>query len=545
MEYVSFFEYLCIKIILCMKLFMISLFFSICFVISAQVTNNQLSIIDIKHYAIELKVNDSTNRIEVKESVLLERLDETKKISLDLTSLNSEGKGMVVESIFEGNFPIKFKHENDKLIIDNLRPKAQKEIELKIVFSGIPIDGLVIGENKYGNRTFFGDNWPNRAHNWFACVDHPSDKATVQFSVQAPNHYQVIANGEFIGKSDANNSDVIYEYSSTIPLPTKVMVVGIAAFKIQNLPSSAGVNLSSWVYPENEQQGFFDFDLASSIVPFFVMYLGPYEYEKLANVQSTTRFGGMENAGCIFYDENSINGKRTCETLLVHEIAHQWFGNSASEKEWQDIWLSEGFATYFTNLYLEEVKGTAVFRKQMEQDRSQVIQFYSKYNHPIVDTSYTELMNLLNPNSYQKGAWVLHMLRRELGDELFKKGIIAYYRKYRLSNASTDDFKNSMEEVSGLDLNLFFQQWLYQSGHPVLSVSGEINKKSIQFIVQQTQKSNDFSFPLTIELTLKKGEKLIKVIEINERNEIVNFETPKKVKSWKLDPFVDLLFEQK
>jgi aminopeptidase N len=515
------------------------------FYVSAQVTNEQLTNIDIKNYSIYLNVNDTTNRIVVTERILLELFNPSKKISLDLTSLNSEGKGMVVQSISMSDLELKFSHERDVIIIENLQPNSQREIELKVVFSGIPIDGLVIGENKYGNRTFFGDNWPNRAHNWFACVDHPSDKATVQFSVQAPNHYQVIANGEFMGKSDANNSDVIYEYSSTIPLPTKVMVVGIAAFKIQNLPSSAGVNLSSWVYPENEQKGFFDFDLASSIVPFFVMYLGPYEYEKLANVQSTTRFGGMENAGCIFYDENSINGKRTCETLLVHEIAHQWFGNSSSEKEWQDIWLSEGFATYFTNLYLEEFKGAAVFRKQMEQDRSQVIQFYSKYNHPIVDTSYTELMNLLNPNSYQKGAWVLHMLRRELGDEMFKKGIIAYYRKYRLSNASTDDFKHSMEEVSGLDLNLFFQQWLYQSGHPVLSISGEINKKSIQFIVQQTQKSNDFSFPLTIELTLKKGEKLIKVIEINERNEIVNFETPKKVKSWKLDPFVDLLFEQK
>ncbi len=528
-----------------MKLFLIPLFFSICFVISAQVTNNQLSIIDIKHYAIELKVNDSTNRIEAKESILLERLDETKNISLDLTSLNSEGKGMVVESIFEGNFPIKFKHENDKLIIENLRPNAQKEIELNIVFSGVPIDGLVIGENKYGNRTFFGDNWPNRAHNWFACVDHPSDKATVQFSVQAPNHYQVIANGEFMGKSDANNSDVIYEYSSTVPLPTKVMVVGIADFKIQNSASSAGVSLSSWVYPENEQKGFYDFEMATTIMPFFVFYLGQYEYEKLANVQSTTRFGGMENAGCIFYDENAINGKRTCETLLVHEIAHQWFGNSATEKEWEDIWLSEGFATYFTNLYIEEVKGEDAFRFQLQQDRSKVIQFKKNYNHPIVDTSYTDLMDLLNPNSYQKGAWVVHMLRRKLGDELFKNGVMAYYRKYRLSNASTNDFKNVMEEVSGLDLNQFFKQWLYSSGHPVLSVQGKATKKNIRLEIQQTQFESVFIFPLTVEFTMKNGDKFTKVIQINGRSEIVNLDTPKKVKSWKLDPNIDLLFELK
>jgi aminopeptidase N len=510
---------------------------------SAQVTNDQLSIIDIKHYAIELKVNDSTNRIEVNELILLERLDETKNVSLDLTSLNSEGKGMVVESIFEGNFPIKFKHENDKLIIENIRPNTQKEIELKIVFSGIPVDGLVIGKNKFGNRTFFGDNWPNRAHNWFVCVDHPSDKATVQFSVQAPNHYQVIANGEFIGKRIENKIYDVYEYSSTVPLPTKVMVVGIAEFKTQELASSAGVNLSSWVYPENEKKGFYDFEMATSIIPFFVFYLGQYEYEKLANVQSTTRFGGMENAGCIFYDENAINGKRTCETLLVHEIAHQWFGNSASEKEWKDIWLSEGFATYFTNLYIEEYKGIDEFREQLSKDRAKVIQFQKNYNHPIVDSTYSDLMNLLNPNSYQKGAWVLHMLRRKLGDDVFKKGVIAYYRKYRLSNASTDDFKNVMEEVSGVDLNQFFKQWLYSSGHPVLAVNGKSSKKSIRFEIKQIQIGTDYTFPLTIELILKSGEKIQKVIDVNERSEIVNFDTPKKVKYWKLDPFVNLLFE--
>jgi len=160
-----------------------------------------------------------------------------------------------------------------------------------------------------------------------------------------------------------------------------------------------------------------------------------------------------------------------------------------------------------------------------------------------IDSTYTDLMNLLSPNSYQKGAWVLHMLRRKLGDDVFKKSVIAYYRKYRLSNASTRDFKNVVEEVSGVDLNVFFNQWLYQAGHPILSVQGKATKKNVRLEIQQTQFETDFIFPLTVEFTMKNGDKLTKEFQINGRNEIVNFDTPKKVKSWKLDPFIELLFE--
>jgi aminopeptidase N len=151
-------------------------------------------------------------------------------------------------------------------------------------------------------------------------------------------------------------------------------------------------------------------------LPWLEKHIAPYPYKKLANVQSKTIFGGMENANAIFYFENSVTDTGI-EALMTHEIAHQWFGNSASEKDWSHLWLSEGFATYMTHLYLEEKYGEDSFNNRREADREKVIAFSKTRNTPVSDTSASNnLMQLLNANSYQKGGWVLHMLRRKVGD---------------------------------------------------------------------------------------------------------------------------------
>jgi aminopeptidase N len=153
----------------------------------------------------------------------------------------------------------------------------------------------------------------------------------------------------------------------------------------------------------------------------------------------------MENAGNIFYDENTVNGQQEMEALIAHEIAHQWFGNSASESDWKHLWLSEGFATYFTDLYFENQYGTAAMNERLKGERKKVIQFSKRYPHPVIDTTYASLMHLLNPHSYQKGAWVLHMLRTTIGDSAFFSGIRTYYTTYKFGNASSNDFQKCMQ----------------------------------------------------------------------------------------------------
>ena len=502
---------------------------------------SQFSQIDVQSYKIDLTVNDKNDTIRVNEKIVFDYTDLSKSISFNLASVNSSGKGMQVLKVMQGKNELDFKHKENLLILNNFRPTNSKNIEIEIHFKGVPIDGLVIGKNKFGARTFFGDNWPNRAQNWFACNDHPSDKATVEYVVVAPSQYEVVANGELISKK-MNKKSVVYHYQSKVVLPTKVMVVGIANLSEKQSGTVAGIPVFSAVYPENEKGAFYDFDLAPSILQFFVDYIAPYEYEKLANVQSTTRFGGMENAGCIFYDENSINGNRSSENLIAHEIVHQWFGNSASEKEWSHLWLSEGFATYLTNIYIQKTKGELAFDTQLIKDRNKVIAFAKEYKHPVVDESYTNLMDLLNANSYQKGAWVLHMLRTEIGDSLFQQSIRTYYQKYRLSNADSKDFQKVAESVSNRDLDWFFKQWLYQAEIPTLKFSDEIAGKNFKLKIDQ--KGYVFRFPLIVEIKFQNGETILEKIQIRDKETIFTKEYASEIGSFRIDPTVDLLFQQ-
>src|ERR1041385_4894957 len=191
------------------------------------------------------------------------------------------------------------------------------------------------------------------------------------------------------------------------------MVVGIARFAMEVSGRVENIPVESWVYPQNKKDGFFDYSVAARVLEFFNKEIGEYPYKKLANVQSKTRFGGLENANTIFYYENSVTGKGTAETLIAHEIAHQWFGNSVTEKDWHHVWLSEGFATYFANLYLERTYGHDRLAEEEKKDREQVVSYFSKNPNPVLDTTITDLTKLLSVNPYQKGGWVLHMLRHE------------------------------------------------------------------------------------------------------------------------------------
>lgn len=502
--------------------------------------------IDVIHYALKLHVYDSTNRISVEEQIEFNWMDTLQAPIFDLESLNSRGKGMVVSSVTNNSSSLSFLHHGEQLKILGLKSNGKKQFSIIVKYDGIPSDGFVISANKYGDRTFFGDNWPNRAHLWFACNDHPADKATIAYEVTAPKNYEVIANGAFISRNEISDSEAQTKFQSSVVLPTKVMVVGIANFEIKNVSNTdSSIEISSWVYPQNSEKSFYDLVLAKEIFNYYVSWIAPYEYEKLANVQSTTRFGGMENAGCIFYDENAFNGKRTSEALIAHEIAHQWFGNSASESDWPHIWLSEGFATYFTDLYLEYKYGSERMQKQLAKERNEVIQFYRNYPHPIVDTAYSDLMDLLNENSYQKGAWVLHMLRIKIGDELFHQSIVSYYNKYRLWNASTADFIKVVEEISQQKLDQFFNQWLFQSGHPQLKVSKKMKGKNCKMRIEQVQGETFQNIPLKIELVLSDGTKKYEDLILNDKTIDFTFKCSKKIVQLNLDPFVQLLFEEK
>jgi aminopeptidase N len=279
--------------------------------------------------------------------------------------------------------------------------------------------------------------------------------------------------------------------------------------------------VSAWLYPQNKEKGIYDFSVAVNILQFFTQYIGPYPFQKLSNVQSTTIFGGMENASAIFYDERAINGKRTIEPTIAHEIAHQWFGDMATEKSFAHLWLSEGFANYLTNIYWEQKYGKDEANDRLVEEREKVIAFSRRSNQAVVDST-SDFMDLLNANSYQKGSWILH------------------YQQYKGGNADTRDFQRIVEKVTGKKIDRFFDQWLYQPGIPKINAQWKIQGNQIVLTVQQIGKTI-FQFPLGIGYYV--GEKLLsKKINITKATETFKLPVTKPLKMV-LDPFVELLFD--
>jgi aminopeptidase N len=498
--------------------------------------------VDVLHYRFQLTLSDHVNVIEGRASVTVRFTDEPRDFYLDLVSRQEKDVGMLVKSVSVENVPIRYEHSDDRLWIRLEDEPVDSVMTFDIVYSGVPADGLIISQNKFGDRTFFADNWPDRARHWIPTVDHPSDKALVEFIVSAPDHYQVVSNGRLVEEYDWRPGLRITHWSTTQPLPTKIMVIGVARFAVQYLGPIDGVPLQTWVYPQSRTAGFHDFAVAEQAMRYFVNVLGPFPFAKLANVQSTTRYGGMENAGAIFYNENSVSGLHRLESTVAHEVAHQWFGDSASEVDWHDVWLSEGFATYMANLYFEHYYGTARLAQRMAEDRNTVVAYMvANPASTVVDTTITDPNLVLNRNSYDKGSWTLHMLRSIVGDAAFMQILRTYYESYRFDNASTADFRRVAEEVAGRDLAWFFDQWIYRPGMPVLRLSWDYDQDAAMVTVNvRQQQETPFRFPLDIGVSVDAGTTM-HTVQVNERHATFRFPATGEPTAVTPDPNVRLL----
>ncbi len=212
-------------------------------------------------------------------------------------------------------------------------------------------------------------------------------------------------------------------------------------------------------------------------------------------VHNATPGGGMEAASTPAYSDRSVTGKRTrrWQHVIIHEIAHQWFGNAVTEFHWNDVWLSEGFATYYTLLFRQHLYGHDDFIEGLKGARNTVVNFYEDdYDFQIVRDYLDDLNNVSGAMMYSKGAWTLHMLREQVGVEAYNAGIRSYYAEFMNRNAQTADLRRHMEETSGQNLEQFFNQWLFQGGIPELQGSWRFNHGELVIKAEQVQDTYDF-----------------------------------------------------
>ncbi|HYO90623.1 MAG TPA: M1 family aminopeptidase, partial [Pyrinomonadaceae bacterium] len=240
--------------------------------------------------------------------------------------------------------------------------------------------------------------------------------------------------------------------------------------------------------------------------------------------------------------------RRSLVEVTAHEIAHQWFGDSVTETTWADLWLSEGFATYFAGLFIEQAEGTEEFRAYMRRQGETYFVFERERRIPLHDTQTPELFALLNGNNYQKGAWVLHMLRGILGDTVFMRGIRAYYNTHKEGNATTEDLREAMEKASGLDLKEFFKRWVYGSGHPRYEAAWTWKQSAgeagtLTLALTQTQRDEPFLTPLTIEFVMPGNATKRELMRPTGKESVASFNLPRKPTEVRIDPHEFLLKE--
>ena len=463
--------------------------------------------VDVINYRFALELQDQDDRISGTADIDL-RFVAAGETSLRFDLINRDdatGRGMTVSAVTADGASLPFTHRDNALTIALPRRfEAGQRLRVQIAYAGVPASGLKIANNKHGDRTFFSDNWPDKARNWLPTVDHPYDKATSEMIVTAPAHYQVVSNGLLVEETDLPGGRRRTYWRQSVPIAPWLYVLGVARFAVQHVDTFQGRDIQTWVYAPDRDAGFYDFAVPTrDVLEFYSSKIGPFSYEKLANVQSNSVSGGMEAASAIFYSEGSVTGDRSVRwrNVVIHEIAHQWFGNAVTESDWDDVWLSEGFATYFTLLYIEHAYGRDEFLSGLEDSRRRVIEFdQQRPDYRVVHDNLNDMSQVTTGQIYQKGAWVLHMLRGIMGDEAFWAGIRSYYRAHQDGHATTADFRGEMERASGRDLRVFFDQWLTRGG--LVRLDGDwdyrADSKSIALRLTQRDRARLFAMPLQV-----------------------------------------------
>ncbi|HWN10447.1 MAG TPA: M1 family metallopeptidase [Pyrinomonadaceae bacterium] len=470
------------------------------------------------HYNVSISFNDQLTEITAAraEISVLTLKDKVSLIDLDFGDLE-------IDSVTIEGHAARYERDSGSLRVMLPQPAPPNtRIEIVVSYHGKPKDGLILANDKAGKPAAIGDNWPNRVHHWIPSLDHPSAKATINFSVTAPARNIVVANGKLARAETTANSTRTWTFNEAVPIPPYCMIVAVGDFAELQGPQNAITPLAYFVPQPDKQFANLGFASAAPSLKFFSETVAPYPYEKLALIIGATRFGGMENSGAIVFSSTLFDPRPPASEpiskvfkvrsgivrLVAHEIAHQWFGDSVTESTWSDLWLSEGFATYFAGLFIQREEGEEAFQLYMKNAAEKYLAYEKNTLASLHDSETEDLFKLLNPNNYEKGSWVLHMLRAELGDKDFFRGIRDYYVAHRNATASTEDLRAALEKTSGQDLRQFFKRWVYGAGHPQYDLAWEwISKeKKVKLLLKQTQAGDYFPNSLPVEITTPTGK---------------------------------------
>ena len=505
---------------------------------------------------LEIEPDFITKTIEGKQQIKLTTKQDLDKIELDCAELDVKSVYLsyAVDIYLDGSQEkrqLEFSQQNDKLIIKiNQFLKEGTKFHLLINYSGKPTRGLNFvrfGEEHATQAWTQGE--PTESKYWFPCLDHPQLKYPREISVIVPSNFIMISNGELNlidQKLVDGKSKKKYVWEESNPNPAYLTCIVIGSF----VETSNGENydgripLRYYVPKNREEDAIRTFKNTSKMMSFFEKYFStPYPYAKYSQiVVDDFQYGGMENTTCTtlysdaLYDEIA-QLDYSSDDVIAHELAHQWFGDLITCKDWQHIWLNEGFATYCEALYFQFNEADIDFQQYVLEMMDGYLDESNLYTRPIVTNIFRDIDDLFDRHTYNKGGSVLHMLRHYIGDEDFKNSVKVYLDTFKNRTAETDNLRQIFEGVSGKSLEKFFDQWIFSEGHPKLKIIISLTSSNIvQIKILQEQDTHLFEFLLEIKVVT-----LVNGIETSIINQIM-ISNKEMTKTFEFDPTHQILW---
>src|SRR5215467_13051324 len=433
--------------------------------------------VDILHIKLEVGLDFERKRIAATATHRLTAIvDELKSLEFDASELE-------IGSVRVGKEPASFESRDGKVQVTLPRAlKAGAEVDVDIEYSGAPRRGLyfVAPDSAYPDKPVEawtqGEDEDSRY--WFPCYDYPNDRATSEVIATVPDHFTAISNGALLSKTH-NPAARTRTFHWRHDVPHSTYLITLAAGEFVAIEDRAGnTPVLYYVHPGREDDARRAFGNTPKMIQFFERVIGvPYPYAKYAQVAvSDFIFGGMENTSATTQTADTLHDARAhidfkSDPLVAHELAHQWWGDLITCRDWSHAWLNEGFATYSEVLFKEHDMGREEAAYYQMNDLDNYLQEDSeRYRRPIVSKTYMDPHDLFDRHLYEKGGLVLHALRYYLGDDSFQKGLQHYAITNREKVVETNDFRRALEDVTGRDLEAFFDQWVYHSGLPEFKV---------------------------------------------------------------------------
>ncbi len=505
--------------------------------------------IDVKHLKLEL-VPDFAKQAMAGVATL-----NFSPIAKPLDQLHLDAVSLSVEKV-ESSAPLQDWENNDKQIVLTFKQALPvgKEAWVKITYSvekpdhGLYFRTEAMGYPK-GDDQLWTQGQPERHRYWFPGYDYPNERFTSEVICKVPEKMTVLSNGKLLSEKTADGFTTFHWLQDK---PHANYLVSVVAGYFDKLEDQyRDIPLAFYAPPSEFKVAENSFRDTKQIMTFFEKEIGvPYPWDKYFSVCVHDFIaGGMENTSLTtlttytLFSEDSEN-IRTSYPLDAHEMAHQWFGDLVTAKDWSQLWLNEGFATFYTNLYEQSKNGTDAMQYRLYLDANRI--FKAKDEKPITWRGYKNPQEQFDYRVYPKGGWVLHMLRSQLGPELYQKCIQTYLERNREQSVETADLRRVIEELSGQSWDRFFDQWVHHGGVPKLKVSYDWDEKRSQakLSISQTQKISDkvvlFVLPLPVRMIVD-GKAHDTTLSITRDSEDFYFDLPEKPEIIRVDPDYTLL----